>query len=419
MARNKRQKETILIPPVLLTVLAVLLLILIVVSLWMSQTGQNVPSSFGAFIWLGIFSIFFLLGILHYAQYILPYRTQDSWGEGIALLAKPYRDGFDKMFEPRRLRLRRGGRRDPSLQELPESFQEIGGGLLRSHQTLALSRGSAYVRDAGTGFVRVAKGERITHLIDLRTQSRTEVVKANTRDGIPVETAVTVTFRVRREFEDDGTDSLLYPYDRDAIFYVSQLNSRDSENGIRPWTEQISPQAATMLVSELAQYSLNQLYQMDSAGHQPLDDIKDRILRQLSRIFDEYRIDILKVGVRGLTLPPKIEEQRIEMWQADWERKIQMAQAAGNAEAVRRIRRARARAQIEIIENILQNVEAAKRTENANLTKIVTLRAMEVLNQAIDNDKAQTILPETVIKQLVDDATKQIQTMLERPEEPS
>lgn len=129
-------------------------------------------------------------------------------------------------------------------------------------------------------------------------------------------------------------------------------------------------------------------------------------------------MEILGVSIRPLSLPPKVQEQRIETWQADWERKIQIAQASGNAEAVRRIRRARARAQIEIIEGILQNVEAAKRSDNANLIKIVTLRALDVLNHAMDNDMAQTKLPDAVITNLVQDATKQIEQLLERQDEP-
>lgn len=418
MARQ-RKKEPLPIPPVLLTVLTVIGLILFVVWLWMSQSEGTTPSSLGAFIWLGIFLVFWLLGILYYAQYVMPYRTQDSWGEGIQTLTKPYSDGVEKIFEPKRRR-RAGGRLDPSLQALPDSFREVGGGLLKSHQVLALSQGAAFSRAAGPGFVRLGKGERITHLIDLRLQSRTEEVEANTRDGIPLKTAVTVKFRVRQEEDDGEEDPLLYPYDKEAIFLVSQLSSRDSENGIRPWTEQLAPQAATMLVSELAQYTLNQIYQTDNSGRQPLAEIRDRILRELSQAFGYYRIDIMGVSVRRLELPSEVETQRIEIWQADWERKIQMAQAAGNAEAVRRIRRARARAQIEIIENILQNIEAAKRSDNVNLTKIVTLRAMDVLNQAMDNDNAQMVLPpETVITRLVDDATKQIQELLDLPEEPT
>lgn len=414
MAQKRKRKESITIPPVLLTVLVVLLLILFVVWLWMSQSEQT--SSLGAFIWLGIFLVFLLLGILHYAQFVMPFRTEDSWGEGIYLLLKPYLDGFERLFEPKRRRLLRN--LDPSLKELPKSFQEVGGGLLRSHQVLALAQGSSFSRDAGSGFVRLAKGERITHLIDLRLQSRTEEVEANTRDGIPVKTAVTVKFRVHQEDNDDSDEALLYPYDKEAIFFVSQLSSRDSENGIRPWTQQISPQAVTMLVSELAQYTLNQLYQADTSGRKPLDEIKSRLLRELSRQFTEYRIDILGVGIRPLDLPLEVEKQRIEMWQADWERKIQLQQAAGKAEAVRRMRHARARSQIEIIENILQNVEAAKQSDNANLTKIVTLKAMELLHQAMNNDKAQAILPKTVNQRTVKDATKQIQALLDLLEEP-
>lgn len=380
----------------------------------MRLSANSAPSGVGALIWAGVFLVFFLFGLLHYAQYILPYQNRDSWGDGFYLLLRPYLEGISAIFTPQP----QGSRRPVRHVDAPNSFREMGAGMVHSHEVLALATGLAFSRDAGCGFVRLSLGEMITDIIDLRPQTRMEEVEANTRDGIPVKTAVSVKFRVRQSEADLHDPNVLYPYDKDAIFQITQLNSIDPTAGLRPWTEQVAPQASGLLVTDLAQHTLNQLYQTDAAGRTPLDDIKDRLLQQLSRQFDPYGVEILSVGIQPLLLPPKIQEQRIETWQADWERKIQMEQAAGNAEAVRRIRRARARAQIEIIEGILQNVEVAKRSDNANLIKIVTLRAMEVLNRAMDNDLAQTKLPDAVISNLVQDATRQIEHMLERQNEP-
>lgn len=394
--------------------LVIALLILGVALLWMRLSAAQAPSGVGALIWAGVFLVFFLFSLMHYAQYILPYQNRDSWGDGFYLLLRPYLEGISAIFTPQV----QGSRRPVRQVNAPSSFREMGAGMVHSHEVLALAAGLAFSRDAGCGFVRLALGEVITDIIDLRPHTRTEEVEANTRDGIPVKTAVSVKFRVRQSEDDLQDPDVLYPYDKDAIFQLTQLSSIDRTAGVRPWTEQVAPQASGLLVTDLAQRSLNQLYQTDAAGRTPLDDITDQLRQQLSRQFDQYGVEILHVGIQPLLLPPKIQEQRIETWQADWERKIQMEQAAGNAEAVRRIRRARARAQIEIIEGILQNIEVAKRSDNANLVKIVTLRAMEVLNRAMDNDLAQTKLPDTVIANLVQDATRQIEQMLDRQGEP-
>src|SRR5690606_34185680 len=115
-------------------------------------------------------------------------------------------------------------------------------------------------------------------------------VKANTRDGIPVETSVSVTFRVRQSELEHSDETLLYPYDRDAIFHVSYVDSVDGSNQLWPWTEQLAPDAATLLVSELAKYSLNELQQLDTAGPSPVDAIKKELKRQLDPVADQHGI---------------------------------------------------------------------------------------------------------------------------------
>lgn len=261
MARKKK-RDPKSVPSIWFVWLIIAILVLLVVWLWMRLSANSVPSGVGAFIWAGIFLVFFLFGLMRYAQYILPYRNQDSWGDGFYLLLRPYLEGISTIFTPQA----QGGRRPARNVNIPNSFRDMGAGMVRSHEVLALATGSAFSRDAGSGFVRLALGEVITDIIDLRPQTRTEEVAANTRDGIPVQTAVSVKFRVRRHETSSDDPDLLYPYDKDAIFQVIQLNSIDSEAGVRPWTEQVAPQASSLLVTDLAQHTLNQLYQTDAAG---------------------------------------------------------------------------------------------------------------------------------------------------------
>ena len=53
------------------------------------------------------------------------------------------------------------------------------------------------------------------------------------------------------------------------------------------------------------------------------------------------------------------------------------------AEAVRRVKQARARVQIEIIDRITQNIEAMRRSDAADLPDIVMLRMIQALEEAM------------------------------------
>jgi hypothetical protein len=168
-----------------------------------------------------------------------------------------------------------------------------------------------------------------------------------------------------------------------------------------------------MLADELTQQSLNDLYQED-ATTAPLDLIQQRIKRQLEREAEKFGLEVLAVSTGRLQLPPKVMEQRIKTWQADWIRQINVQQAQGGAEAERRLKNARARAQIEIIHNIMQNIDAMRRAGTTNLTQIVMLRMIEALEEATADPIVQN---QAVIVQLVEEATDQMRDWLGEPED--
>ena len=245
---------------------------------------------------------------------------------------------------------------------------------------------------------------------DLRRQLRTQQIQANTRDGIPVTTTITVIFQVRQLLSDGSNDELLYPYDRDAIFHVSYANSTDGRF-LRDWTEQIAPRAAAILIDELAQHRLNDLYQGDTSIA-PFDMIQQTIKRRLDRSAEQLGIQILAVSIGHLQLPDEVGKQRIKTWQVNWERQLLVQQAVGNAEAQRRLKNARARAQIEIIHNITQNIDAMRRAGNNNLTQIIMLRMIDALEEATADPVVQMMLPQELIGHLLDETSGQMKDWL-------
>jgi regulator of protease activity HflC (stomatin/prohibitin superfamily) len=210
-----------------------------------------------------------------------------------------------------------------------------------------------------------------------------------TRDGIPVETSVSVTFQVRRPSADRRrprsieADVIPYPYDRDALFDLTYIASVGDEEK-RGWTDQVAPQAATLLVTEIGKYTLDDL--LVSGGAEPMADIRERIKAALKdQQGDEHLqsltkgIDILGVGVGGLELPPEVLAKRLSTWQVEWRNRIDQELVSGNIEAQRAYQQARARAQIENIENLLMSIEDMRRQSGVELHKIIMLRLMEIV----------------------------------------
>jgi regulator of protease activity HflC (stomatin/prohibitin superfamily) len=369
---------------------------------------------FGSLIWFIVLAAAFFFSLLYFAQFLLPTEGMDGWVTGLRLLSRSYFEGALPAPNQRPL--------SPTLptniieenEALPitlsASFLTLKAGIVRSHYALALARGQSFSRPAGPGFVMLNPKEIITNVIDLRRQVRTQSVQANTRDGIPVETNLTVVFRVRQVIPEHNEDDILYPYDREAIFHVSYANSVDGRS-LRNWTEQISRRAAAILIDELAQYRLNDLYQ-DDASIAPFDMIQQTIKRQLDRNTEQLGVQILAVSVGHLQLPPEVVDQRIKSWQVNWERQIRVQKAVGDAEAGRRLKNARARAQIEIIHNITQNIDAMRRAGNNNLTQIIMLRMIDALEEATGDPTVQMILPQELIGQLVEEASGQMKDWL-------
>ncbi len=369
-----------------------------------------------SFSWLVVASITFTLGVIYYAQYVSPLRGEEGWVAGVLLLFDAYIKTAEKRLERSQTDRKKKKAPPTEVDQLPASLKSLNAGFIKGYQVLAITKGNSYVRPAGPGFVVLYKGEQIWRVIDLRPQRRSQSVTTKTRDGIPVETAVTVTFRVRREVENDFSDedTLLYPFDRDAIFHVSYDETVDEHGRLLPWTRQLTPPAAAILASEIPKHSLDELTRAVD-GVSPLEEIKHTITRELRRQFLPKGIEVLSVGVGGVQLPDGVRDQHFLTWQADWLRKIRAAQDSGNAEAVRRMKRARARAQIEIIENITNSIDAMRQEEGVELSQMILLRMIEALEDAVSAGSVQALVPQQIIAGLVGDASRQMHLWVESP----
>jgi hypothetical protein len=271
---------------------------------------------------------------------------------------------------------------------------------------LALTRGPKYERAVGPGFVRLKRGESVTQVVDLRRQTRSQSVKAMTRDGIPIETSVSVSFQVRM-LEPSLVSFLPYPYDPEAIFGVNYTSNYRSEDGILSLGDRIVRSAVGILISELAQYALDELYQPAQTSFSPRKRIIGRMKQKLKAEFESKGVTILGAGPGRLKVPEEVVEQLISNWQTEWQRRINEIEAATETAAMQRLKLAQARAEIEIIATITESIQAMQSSGDGRLTDIVTIRMLEAMREAAEDEQVKAMVPSQAL-----DTMKQLQDWL-------
>ena len=355
----------------------------------------------GSYLWGMAFLIGFVVFLLYLLQFVLPIVWYRSVRDGAMLIFGPTFPYLSKIVR-RILRRPRNVVGPEKLPEgLPVSFAHHGAGILDSYQAVALTKGPKYERAAGPGYVRLNRGEVVAQLVDLRVQSCIAAVKAMTRDGIPIETSVSVMFQVVME-ESPFDPNRPYPYAPGAIFGVNYLSNYQTEDGILAWSETITWKAASILVGELAQYALDDLYRPDQVGFSPRKRIRGRMTQKLKSEFGQNGVDILSAGVGRLSVPEEVVDQLLNNWQTEWQRRINEIEAATENAALRRIREAQARAEIEILMNLTESIQAMRTSKDIQLEDVVTIRILKAMEEAAENKDVKAMVPSQALATMND-----------------
>jgi hypothetical protein len=352
----------------------------------------------GVYLWALAIGLSFCLSLAYYALFILPKRGSDGWQEAVRLLVTFYIHqasrliGFGKKLESKNP--------NPNAPEIPYSFTKVKAGIVESHQAAALTADGAFVRASGPGYVKLNKNETVRELVDLRKHLRTMPVAAVTRDGIPIETLVVAIFQLKPLAPNNPSSDQQYWYDEDAIFKALYAGSIDAKQTTRHWAERPASTAAAHLVATLANYTLDEIIQPREPNATPIEDIKSEVKRLASDDLEPQGIHLIAIALSQFSLPDNVAQERVNIWQAEWERQIVAEQATSGAEAWRRIQLARARAQMEMIDSITNSIEMLCRRGDVDIGEIITLRMIETLETAIGDDAVKALLPNHILSSL-------------------
>ncbi len=370
----------------------------------------------GTLIWVVISLFTAVFGIIYFAQFLTPIAGNDGWWTGLHLILRAFNkptpqntrtveEEKEKKGRRRRKTVTVAAPKNPN--DPPPSFKTLNAGILRTYLIFSLVKKGKYIGANGPGFIILKDKESIRHVIDLRVQKRSEKnVRVTTRDGIQITTEVSVRFHIKPANHSRNKHTL-YPYDKEAIFQISYADAIDDHGDPLSWQEKIVPQAISFASQEVGKYSLNELTTLEG-GVSNIDEINRFIVTEMVKKFTIRGIEILDANISTPVLPEQIRRQYIVAWRAEWEARIQEKYSEGEAQALRRHKQARARAQIEMIDAISRNLEMMQREDDSEMVEILTLRMIEALEQAILADSSRTKIPQTVMANLITDSSKQM-----------
>lgn len=287
------------------TVARVIIPMAVAGSLWKNTPGDRLLE-LGALLWLVGGGVTTFLVLVERASYILPVLSATGKRENLRLLLRFLARDLWPL---------------PTISvlpdKLPDSLKSLGLVILPSHLALAVRKGRE-VESAGPGLVQLPPGAEVLGRFDLRLhEQHAEGIKATTRDGIPIQTSLTLTFYLRRS-ERPEQSVHPFPYDELAIaeaFYATTVKEANQEY---QWQARVRPRAIAYLVDALSRHTLNELYALGQREQEPLRDMGQNIRVMLEDDFLHQGVEIKSVMIGRLIIPESALSRRWEQWKEAW-----------------------------------------------------------------------------------------------------
>jgi regulator of protease activity HflC (stomatin/prohibitin superfamily) len=124
--------------------------------------------------------------------------------------------------------------------------------------------------------------------------------------------------------------------------------------------------------------------------------------QKLRSEFDRQGVNIFGAGVGRLSVPAEVVEQLISNWQTEWQRRINEVEAATENAALRHLREAQARAEIEIIASLTESIQAMQASQDIQLKDVVTIRLLEAMKEAAEDEDVKAMVPSQALATLND-----------------
>jgi hypothetical protein len=258
-------------------------------------------------------------------------------------------------------------------------------------------------RVLGAGTHHLGRFEQVRAIVDLRPQDREQLnVSLITRDGIELKTDVAVTFCIMRG-EEPATRSRPYPFDREAVRRAAYTETVLEDGTLSTWEQVALNTTVSRLQNIVAKYRLDDLIQPENSAANSYPTLHHELKEQVRVAVRQSGVEIMNIRLGRLEAPEPVTEQRIDYWRAYWEKERRITQAEGAAGAVKEIETARAEAEAEMIELLVDGLERVQEEDTSGQSReLVALRVIELLQKIAYRSHQTTGLPGDTLRQLQD-----------------
>jgi hypothetical protein len=264
-------------------------------------------------------------------------------------------------------------------------------------------------RVEGPGLVFIEADEMVRDTLDLRPQFRARPsIKALTRDGIEVESTLTVIFRLQSTETRDATGQTeaiernlpAFSFTRESAFRavygspVAKFEPDARALSVKHWTDLPAFVASDIFRDLILTRTLDDLFYPTSTQDFPLDNLRQEFSRRVKAdaVLSERGIQVDSANFGRLTVPPAVAEQRLSSWRADWIRQSLETVAAGDLQVARIIQRARTNAQYDLI----RQMSAMLKQTDSNA--VVLLPFIQALERTSTDPQTRRLLPAETIQ---------------------
>ncbi len=297
---------------------------------------------------------------------------------------------------------------------------------IKSHQAAALTVGTSFSRVEGPRVVFTKTYERLLEVVDLRTQLRTSMIDAVTKDGVRFKAKVFASFAIDRDrwtpglyarlfqknpmlrqgMRPDANLSGIYAFSRPRIRAALTMRGNTSaapeEQKSVYWDSRIINQVEVAASHVLSERRFDELWHPvnDGPGVSARDEIADQLKERLT-------FELLSQGVRLFAARvttfdfseyketektyDNVVQQQIDSWRVDWESQKLQVLASAEAESSRLQQEARAYVQSILLTAIAEGLQET-RLRYPNLPRHVI--AMRFVGALAELAKHQSEHPE-------------------------
>ena len=292
-----------------------------------------------------------------------------------------------------------------------EAGVQIGGpGTLsiKSGHAVVTERGSYFAQMLGPGDHVLPAFERVRNVIDLRPIAQSGLEVALTKDGVPVRAEVNTTIKIMPHVPNEVDPPPPPPSMGTVLRHLVGRRARSTAAQPLP----VSPEALRMATYEvhtnptlstkiswsgaahgavtgdvrdaLAGRLLDQIFAPDEPAANPRRDISQHLEKSGKDLLAKRGIELVSSSFGNIAVPAEITEQRHRNWQVIWDKESAIVKSDGEADGILQRELARAEAQVEFIQAVVQAIRTNSQTvEPGETAHPLSLRFMDDIASAV------------------------------------